>query len=210
MVKINPATLPGWYQRLASILSEIEIQPQSPIAGSFALWLWRVYTTGKAPAWSPSDIDFWFSSEVQMLRTAVKAFSNLQPDYPGSTLAKRGPAIVEIQVAEDLPMLQFIHRNTYGIETPAPGCFLGMFDLSVTQVAIEYFHSDTVEFVFGDDDVRSDIAAGACRCFRDMKAPSFTETNTPSRIVKYQNRGFRVAQGEVRKLVKWAVYYDSK
>jgi len=207
MVKINQENLPVWYQRLVPILEALDIVPGSPIAGSFALWLWQGHTTGKTPSWTPADIDIWFSSEVDMLRTAVNAFSGIQRGYPTAAFEKRGPAIVEIRVAEDLPTLQFIHRNTYGSERKAPYRFLDMFDLSVTQVAVEFFCHDTVQFAFGDDDVRSDIASGTCRCFRDMAAPDFAETNTP-RLAKYKARGFEITQGVIRDL-KWGSDYPS-
>ena len=200
MVKINSENLPGWYQRLCPILEACGVSLSCPIAGSFALWLWQVHTTGKAPSWTPSDVDFWVSSDTDMMRV----FSNIQLLYPGATLEQRGPAIVEIRVAEDLPTLQFIHRNPYGQKRPAPLSFLNMFDLSVAQVAIEYFDGGSVNFAFGDDEVKTDIATGMTRCFRDM---SVAETNTPARLAKYHDRGFQTRQGEIRPIGNWGFYY---
>lgn len=215
MALINSGNLPEWYQQLCPV---IEVTDDCPIAGSFALWLWQTHCTGKAPSWKPTDVDFWFSTEVAMLRTAIAVFLKVQKNeflYPGATLVKRGPAIIEIQLP-DLPTLQFIHRNTFKTRPP-PFCFLDLFDLSVAQVAIVRFdvRSATevkVKFDFGDDEVRNDIATGMNRCFRDMSAlPEATGMQmTRKRLSKYEERGFQTHQGEIRPLKKWDVYYCDK
>ena len=208
MVKINSENLPAWYQRLCSVLDVVGVHPFSPIAGSFALWLWQVHTTGKAPSWKPSDVDIWFASEREMLRAVANTFSVIQEIHSGALFKRRGPCIVEIHIDDELPVIQFIHRNTYGQKRKAPYCFLDMFDLSVAQVAVEYFERDSVRFAFGDDDVRNDIHNKTTRCFRDLTASDLSKTNTPTRLEKYKARGFEAIQGEIRELVKWGQNYD--
>lgn len=200
-LKTSLESLPDWFREIAPILAKVN----RSIAGSFSLWTWQALTA-KQPSWKPSDVDIWFSSkrEKDFYRTIVETWINVQDQFPGALMKKRGPAIVEIRLRDDLPTLQFIMRNAPG---DSPGCFLDLFDLSVAQVAMDFGLTceaplfGDVNFTFADDLVRSDIASGTSRYFRDLDGDKVQK-----RIDKYEGRGFQITQGEIRDLKPWGVY----
>ena len=216
IVKDSLTQLPKWLQEIADALEIIRPTPSTPIAGSFALWLWQAFTIAP-PTWKPSDVDIWYSSadKASFYQKLVGWFIALQAKFPDSKMTSRGPAIVEIHLGGDLPKLQFIQRNVRDQERPAPHCFLDLFDLSVAQVAMTDFHLTmpdcheatfaSITFAFGDEAVRSEIALGKCRCFRDLVGHDMCV----KRLVKYEGRGFDITQGEIHELKKWNIAYEN-
>ena len=211
---------PAWY---SSIMKAVDGLPSDshPIAGSFALWMWEAHD-GRMPTWVPGDVDIWYASDdTSMYQDIVKvtdSSGNLFVD-----ITKRGSSIIEVNLGEDVPTLQFIQRPIFDDDRALPFGFLDQFDLSVAQVAITRINRRTsdiapdtatgsgsvchqVHFEFGDADIRSDIANDLCRCFREMTVAS---TNTKNRITKYTTRGYQVAQGEIHRLTEWNSYYDA-
>ena len=209
-------TFPEWVQEIAGALEIIRPRSSTPIAGSFALWLWEAFTL-ETPTWKPSDVDIWYSStdKASFYQKLVGWFIALQAKFPHAIMKSRGPAIVEIYLGGDLPKLQFIQRNIRDQKRPAPHCYLDLFDLSVAQVAITDFHLTfpdclaatfvSVAFEFGDEAVRREIASATCRCFRDLKDTNMSQ----KRLVKYGDRGFNISQGEIHELKKWNIAYDA-
>ena len=206
MLMLPSDDLPSWCQTLYPIIKKAV--PSCPIAGSFALWFWMAQK--KTPTWTPNNVDFWFSSCEEMKRVAAEV-SSLAPEAP---VEKCGVAIIKIHLSE-VPTLRFIWRGIYHSGLPSPAAFLSMFDLSVAQVAITRFVLGDLQFVFGDDDVRADIANGSSRCFRPMgtnrqaavrdRLVAATD-RAASRRATYRSRGFEITQGEERVFADWGLY----
>ena len=201
LVQTTLSDFPKWFRDMAFVLDQIE----APIAGSFALWAWQAVTSGP-PLWTPADVDIWYSSrhEKQFFRDIVDVMAM----FPGASLKKRGPAIVEICLRDDLPTLQFIRRKV-DETTQSTKRFLDLFDLSVVQVVLSFNiigcdDHGRFGFTFGDSDVKSDIARGTSRCFRDLG-----DSAQQDRLVKYEGRGFLITRGEIRDLKPWGVYDES-
>lgn len=171
------------WQHLLCIIPEM---PNVCVAGSAATWMAQQHLTGKAPKWTPSDVDvFVFGSRMDYL-AVVEAVTDAAVSHNTLKLVT-----VEIGATSDLyfmannaalPKLSFVHTVCQGV--------IRTFDINVCQVILMLQAGSWRCFLTSEtaDHIKNSIMT--CRFIDSIWGMSYKNEKTALRVLKYQSRGF--------------------
>jgi hypothetical protein len=185
------------------LLSLLPFAPNVAICGSCALWFFAMkQAEGAFPDWLPDDVDLFFTGHatrehmVAALQTFVqRAKTTLHIDFD---VTKETVKIVDLRPRRAEPPLPrfpgisfVLHPQARSIEDA-----IVQFDLSVCQLAmtLQSDSDETWQRFMVTDAVASHIRRRTMECVVDLTQTTRSILSTRQRVVKYEERGFRLIE----------------